>query len=380
MKETILSKDTICVAIGDDHTFNCNAVSIGRAGENSVTQLEITIPEALSHFDAYLDFKKPRGEKVKTPKLTIENCVIEYDIPEWLLNETGNLEVQVVLQNDDGAIWKSGIKKYVIIGSIDAVDDIPHKEDFITQAQKILDQLGGGTTPFSNALKGSASGEIISIADVSPIDHIINVKLTSKNLLPYPFYATSLTTNGITYTDNGNGTVTVNGTATADADFFCANKIIALSKGTYTLSGCAEGGSSTTYQVGCMHINGLTDYGTGKTINISEETTTNLYIRIRKGVTVENLVFKPQLEQGSIATEFTFFVKDFSTAILSVSGEDIGTIKYTPNTDGIISGVKSIYPITTLSADTQGVIINCEYNRDINKAFAELQKAILNNV
>ena len=141
MTETILSKDTIHITISDDHTFNCNAVAIGRAGENIVTQLEITIPEALSNFDAYLDFKKPRGEKVKTPKLTVENCIIEYDMPEWLLNETGNLEVQVVLQNKDGAIWKSGTKKYVIIGSVDAVEDIPLKEDFITEAQRLLDDL-----------------------------------------------------------------------------------------------------------------------------------------------------------------------------------------------------------------------------------------------
>ena len=41
-----------------------------------------------------------------------------------------------------------------------------------------------------------------------------------KNLLPYPFKDTTKTINGITFTDNGNGTVTANGTATDTTQFF----------------------------------------------------------------------------------------------------------------------------------------------------------------
>ena len=41
----------------------------------------------------------------------------------------------------------------------------------------------------------------------------------SKNLLRYPYRQTTTTFNGITFTDNGDGSVTVNGTATADVYF-----------------------------------------------------------------------------------------------------------------------------------------------------------------
>lgn len=41
--------------------------------------------------------------------------------------------------------------------------------------------------------------------------------LGAKNLLPYPYKETTLTRNGITFTDNGDGSITVNGTATSDA-------------------------------------------------------------------------------------------------------------------------------------------------------------------
>ena len=141
MTETILSKDTIKVSIGDDHSYNCTAVTIGRAGENAITQLEITIPEELNHFEAYLDFKKPKGERYKTASLPINNNVIEYDIPLGLINEAGNLEVQLILQSDNGEIWKSSVKKYVVLGSINAADDIPFQDDFVTQVQQLLNYI-----------------------------------------------------------------------------------------------------------------------------------------------------------------------------------------------------------------------------------------------
>lgn len=147
MTETILTKDTVLVNIGDDHSYNCTATTLGRAGENNISQLEITIPEELSTFDAYLDFKKPDGETVRTPRLAIEGNKIEYDIPLGLLDKSGNIEVQLILQDERGYIWKSTVKKFSVLKSIDAVDDIPEKEDFITEAQKLLDEIKNASAP-----------------------------------------------------------------------------------------------------------------------------------------------------------------------------------------------------------------------------------------
>lgn len=140
MKDTILEKDTISVTISEDHSYKCTVVTLGRTGENAISRLEITIPKALNSFWAYLDFKKTSGKKFKTPRLNVVNNKIEYEIPQGLLDESGNLEVQLVLQNENGEIWKSAIKKYVVLKSIDAGDDIPEPENFITEAQKILDE------------------------------------------------------------------------------------------------------------------------------------------------------------------------------------------------------------------------------------------------
>ena len=55
----------------------------------------------------------------------------------------------------------------------------------------------------------------------------------------------------------------------------------------------------------------------------------------------------------------------------------IEPIEYPVSVDGTVEGVTPIYPTTTLMADTEGAVIDCTYNRDINKAFEELYNAII---
>lgn len=63
----------------------------------------------------------------------------------------------------------------------------------------------------------------------------------------------------------------------------------------------------------------------------------------------------------------------FSNIQLELGGEPtayepyIAPIEYIPDIDGTVSGLKSIYPNMTLLTDTEGVIINCEYNADTKK-------------
>ena len=68
-----------------------------------------------------------------------------------------------------------------------------------------------------------------------------------------------------------------------------------------------------------------------------------------------------QLEVGAVATEYEPYVEP---------------VEYEVGEDGLVQ-VASIYPSTTLLTDTTGATIDVQYNRDINKAFAELQQAII---
>ena len=88
----------------------------------------------------------------------------------------------------------------------------------------------------SKYLTGSEVGEVISVNDMSSVESNLNIKLSKKNLIPYPYKHTTRTENGITFTDNVDGTITVNGTSTGQA-FFVLNTIN-IEAGSYFLSGC----------------------------------------------------------------------------------------------------------------------------------------------
>jgi len=134
-----------------------------------------------------------------------------------------------------------------------------------------------------------------------------NGVLGAKNLLPYPFYQTTRTTNGITFTDNGDGTITANGTATADAIFHCLTHITgttfyqSLAGKAVILSGCPAGGANNKYYFGIYDTSAHNDVGEGLTYQVLDTPPSSFYIQIviRSGITVNNLIFKPMLRLAS---------------------------------------------------------------------------------
>ena len=126
-----------------------------------------------------------------------------------------------------------------------------------------------------------------------------------KNLLANT--GTTVTRNGITYTNNGDGTWTVNGTATADSYGVIADGYERLSFDyPVTLSGCPEGGSGDTYWLQFYLYDGANtarDYGDGVTVTPSGTGSRNVAIYIHVGTTVNNLVFKPMIRDARIASD-----------------------------------------------------------------------------
>lgn len=396
---------------------------------------------------------------------------------------------------------------------------------------------------FTNALKGSKSGSAILIDDVSPVTHEMGIKVSSKNLIPYPFTFESITSYGITFTDNKNGTITLNGqlndnTTPATYVLFANTNIdkLGLKPNTYYHLSCSD--SNLTISLRTVKTDGTNKfYSYGNIKFSSEETPDRLFLQVKKDDTrtFENIVISIQLELGSTATAYTPYISDLTavnvteygknlfslanrawanfgatpnttvrninkdnfyfqvssnnyvnnskrgyeivngntikitgvqhayglgvpfhliagqqytiscirdneksrmrvsyydvngnhlsefidlpgsftvpenaywTMILFIaynpvgasSGEltfsniqlELGTTvteyepykecaEHTSTEDGVVNGVTSLYPVTTLMTDTEGVLIDCEYNRDINKAFAALEAAIATN-
>ena len=123
-----------------------------------------------------------------------------------------------------------------------------------------------------------------------------------KNLIG--FQPKTVNKNGITYTYKEDGTIVVDGTATSlSQTYICP---VSFKEGvTYTLSGCV-GGSNKTYQLFVEQggVIGLYNANLPDTRAASGTGTTEVRIIVYAGQTVSNLVIKPQLEIGSIATEY----------------------------------------------------------------------------
>ncbi len=163
--------------------------------------------------------------------------------------------------------------------------------------------------------------EIVDVGDTGSV--IVSV-ITGKNLLQYPYrdgYLNSeKTENGITFTVNDDGTITVNGAATADTSFWICNLsgvifssydksiVLYLNNGPYMVSGCPSGGSESTYHMRLQDNNGdvYTDTGNGIVIDNKDNIAICAYdIQIASGTVCDNLVFKPQVECGTSITEYT---------------------------------------------------------------------------
>lgn len=114
--------------------------------------------------------------------------------------------------------------------------------------------------------------------------------------------ATSQTVNGVTFTVNADKSVTASGTANGNAIFTL--KTMNVSAGQYFLSGCpAGGGNASTYMLQGYKQYVLPtwfDEGQGKSMTIDSATSDVVFrIVVFSGVTVSNLVFRPQLEKNS---------------------------------------------------------------------------------
>ena len=159
--------EKISVNLSTDHIFECDTNILGREGEGDTARLEITVPEELRKCSVYLDFMKPNGEKLRTPKLEVEDGVAVYRISPYLLTDEGEVKVQAVLKTASGGTWKTTVKKYFNHDSINAEDyinDELKKTDFITEAQKILDAFSKEIEEMTNTL----------LNDTTFIDNIIN--------------------------------------------------------------------------------------------------------------------------------------------------------------------------------------------------------------
>lgn len=282
-----------------------------------------------------------------------------------ICDSAGNLPGTLNFETVDKPVYYDGKAWTELVSAkeMDALKDEVQKtsESLVKQAEsfkaEVLQETGAR---HANALKGYARGEAVAISDISPVAHDLDIKVSSKNVIPYPYTETTKTSNGITFTDNGDGGITIDGVATGYAMFTLSRDFPFVDGITYAISGRQS-----------LYINYLDENGNDKYFHTKYNTTLTwdkryslkrVYIQVVPNETKSNEVICPMIEISDTVTEYEAYKE---------------AITYPVSPDGTVEDVKSVYPNMTITTDTDGVVIDCEYNKDINKGFAELVQAII---
>ena len=190
------------------------------------------------------------------------------------------------LTNDSGFATTSDVST--------ALADYTTTADLTTLLAAKQDTLTFDNAPTENSNNPVKSGGIYAANQTLENNVDVLFETGVKNICPP--YSGSYSANGITYIGNSDGTVTVNGTCSANVG---ANIRVYLKAGQYKVSGCPSGGSYSTYRIGVTTdswtLIGTHDHGNGTTITIPSDGYYRINLDVRAGYVANNLVFKPMI-------------------------------------------------------------------------------------
>lgn len=118
-----------------------------------------------------------------------------------------------------------------------------------------------------------------------------------ENIIPYPYVETTKTEDGITFTDNGDGSLTLNGTAGENA-YFSLMPTTVLAKGEYTISGNTAAGCDV---VVFMYYGGggvntiIQSNGIDAKLSLTDDTEINVSIYVDVGATFNDVTIHPKI-------------------------------------------------------------------------------------
>lgn len=278
-----------------------------------------------------------------------------------------------------------------------AADAVAEAEEARAACENARADLVGVKNLFANAIKGNLSGAVVVADDVSPVEHNPIVKVHGKNLISYPHNNTTKTENGLTFTDNGDGSITVKGTATA-VTYYDLCKF-----------------SSRFFSGGHRYFNAMSNAVTFEGYTVKdcsvqqrESGNTFCHLVITAGQTVDK-TFYPQVEIGTAATEYTPYI-DPATVTVKRCGKNLLSLPYydgqtitrngvtcTVNADGSVSvsgtatstvffrlsqmnlgaspilagNSNGVYALTDCTYDSANHFIYCQVNNGetVNKTF-----------
>ena len=243
------------------------------------------------------------------------------------------------------------------------LSEIDHTEDFATLypiPDTLSDTDGTHRVLFSETQLREVAGNSVAYNQLASNDALSN------------------TVEGITMTNNGDGSFTLNGTATENSYIRLTSTNIFFIKGRkYLFTGMDKIATSYTTDQMLVYVDApYTDFLASKLVTIGEQPTreTAFFLLTMKGVTFNNLVIRPQLfDLTLMGLDSVSTVEEARTELLK-RGIDID--QYNPYSEGEIrnttaSGVKVKYYNLLNINRTQGTLNGSDYTQGNKQNFEE---------
>ncbi len=218
----------------------------------------------------------------------------------------------------------------------------------------------------SEALKGKAEGNPVTITDISHVEHNVEVKLLSDTLTDFSgvkvtvggtnLFDISQVKDSAYLTNNGDGTLTISGIYGCGTGVKLSELCPTLKAGDVARLRLNTEGNPVIY----LNVSKFT-WNSGVIHTITEEdlnSVVNVYGKTDKGTYTISQIW---LYFGTETLPYEPYV---------------GHTEYTAKAAGTVENVKSVYPTTMMYTNTEGVNISVEYYKDIDKVLENLVTSI----
>lgn len=221
---------------------------------------------------------------------------------------------------------------------------------------------------YSNAIKGNVSGTTVTADDVSPIEHELGIRVHSKNL-----FDISKITNTSDATNNGDGTITI-----AANIYYCRlgqtlrEVCPTLKSGDIATISFKTDSSKTQY----MYFHGLQGtWHVGHYLTLTDailDSYVSMYGYADNDPLYgqENTISEIQIELGKTMTPYEAYINPTNTVVT------VGDETFTASSNGSVEGIKSIALTEGISTEAEGMMIDVQYNKDINVVLNKITDAL----
>lgn len=211
----------------------------------------------------------------------------------------------------------------------------------ITNTEEVLDVVLDETIEYSKNVPNDALpyAEITKVGGMTYRDEATNtlknagvtkIKAIGKNLLPYPYYSQSNTSQGITFAVNANGSITVKGTCIADTSFaLFIGKIHLI--GSVRLAGVLKGSGTTYYLQPYFNDKAASAVYSGPYTyaeDLSKTGLTRLMLFVKAGAVIDETIY-PMLSYASLGVieyeQYRESVLEIPEAVQALDGYGFGT-------------------------------------------------------